>query len=274
MLQLKSLVQSRPALRRLNALLEAARRGERTLIMGVLNITPDSFSDGGQYFAPEAALSRAAQMIADGADILDIGGESTRPATFATHTPLSPQEELRRIQPTLAALAERFPETPLSVDTYKAETAREALREGAVMINDISALRADPEMAGLLAGVEVPVCLMHLLGLPMSIPVVPVYEEVVREVRHHLQERAAAAREAGILPQNIVLDPGIGFGKTAEQNLELLRRQRELTALGYPLLIGTSRKSTIGKVLGGLPRKTGSKARRQRWLSALPTERR
>ena len=241
-----------PALRRLQDLLETARRGERTLLMGVLNVTPDSFSDGGLYFDPEQAVARAAQMIADGADILDIGGESTRPATFATQTPLPPDEELRRIRPVIEAIAQKFPTIPISVDTYKARVAAESLAAGAVMINDISALRADSDMAAVVAKAGVPVCLMHLLGLPMQIPTEPEYADVTRDVMNHLRERADAALKAGIFAYNIILDPGIGFGKNVAQNLELLRRLRELTEIGYLLLTGTSRKSTIGKVLGGL----------------------
>ena len=229
-----------------------ARRGERTLLMAVLNVTPDSFSDGGLYFDPEKAVAHAAQMLADGADILDIGGESTRPATFATQTPLPPDEELNRIRPVIEAIAKNFPDAPISVDTYKASVAAGALQAGAVMINDISALRADAGMAGVAAQFGVPVCLMHLPGLPMAIPAETNYADVAREVGAHLRERAAFARAAGISEYNIILDPGIGFGKNVEQNLELLRRLRELTEIGYPLLVGTSRKSTIGKVLGGL----------------------
>lgn len=242
-----------PATRRLQTLLDTARAGRRTLIMGILNVTPDSFSDGGRFFAPEAALAHAAQMVEEGADLLDIGGESTRPATFASAAPLEAEEEMRRILPIVEAVSERMPEVPLSVDTYKAAVARRAVEAGAAMINDISALRADPEMAATVAALGVPVCLMHLLGLPMAIPQRPVYTDVVQEVRAHLQERAEAAQTAGIPAEKIVLDPGIGFGKTILHNLELLRRLRELATLPYPLLLGTSRKSTIGKVLGDLP---------------------
>lgn len=244
---------ARPAFVALTRLLQIAREGRRTLVMGILNITPDSFSDGGRFFDPEIAVNHAVQMVADGADILDIGGESTRPATFATHAALAPEEECRRILPVIAAVSARLPDIPLSVDTYKAEVARRAVAAGAVMVNDISALRADGDMAQTVAELGVPVCLMHLLGLPMAIPVHPEYTDVVAEVKAHLQERALVAVAAGIAPERIVLDPGIGFGKTAVQNLELLRRQHELTTLGYPLLLGTSRKSTIGKVLGDLP---------------------
>jgi dihydropteroate synthase len=246
-------IARRPASQALDALLAEARAGRRTLVMGVLNVTPDSFSDGGRFFTPADALAHAEQMAAEGADLLDIGGESTRPATFASHTPLSPEEELRRILPILEALTARLPDLPLSVDTYKAEVARQAVAAGAALVNDISALRADPEMASAVAELGVPVCLMHLLGLPMAIPTRPEYGDVVAEVKAHLRERAEAAQAAGIASEKIVLDPGIGFGKTAVHNLELLRRLRELTELGYPLLVGASRKSTIGKVLGGLP---------------------
>jgi len=241
------------AARRLHTLLDTARAGRRTLIMGVLNVTPDSFSDGGRFFVPHTALAYAEQMVADGADILDIGGESTRPATFTSGAPLDAAEELRRILPIVRALAERMPDVPISVDTYKAAVARQAVEAGAVMVNDISALRADPDMAGTVAELGTPVCLMHLPGLPTALPPHPVYADVVREVREHLRERTAAALAAGIAPENLVLDPGFGFGKTVAHNLELLRRLRELTTPLYPLLLGTSRKSTIGKVLGDLP---------------------
>jgi dihydropteroate synthase len=243
----------RPARLALRSLLDIARQGRRTLVMGVLNVTPDSFSDGGQFFDLDAAVARAEQMAAEGADILDIGGESTRPATFASQAPLDPVEELRRIRPVLEAVSARLPVVPLSVDTYKACVARQAVASGAVMVNDISALRADPDMARTVAELGVPVCLMHLLGLPGEIPAHPVYADVVAEVRTHLLERAEAAEAVGIAPEDILLDPGFGFGKTVEQNLELLRRLRELTELPYPILVGTSRKSTIGRVLGDLP---------------------
>ena len=237
----------------MRALLQQARQGKRTLIMGVLNVTPDSFSDGGQFFAPDRAAAHAEAMVAEGADILDIGGESTRPATFASQSPLPAEEELGRILPVIEAISSRLPGVAISVDTYKAEVARRAVEAGAAMVNDISALRADPEMAATVAALGVPVCLMHLLGLPMAIPLHPTYADVVREVRAHLLQQAGIALAAGIAAENIILDPGIGFGKTAVHNLELLRRLRELADTGYPLLVGTSRKSTIGKVLGDLP---------------------
>ena len=162
-----------PASRCLRALLETARAGRRTLVMGVLNVTPDSFSDGGRFFVPHAALAQAKRMVAEGADILDIGGESTRPATFATGVPLDAEEEMRRILPVIRAITERMPEVPVSVDTYKAIVARRAVEAGATMVNDISALRADPEMAATVAELAVPVCLMHMLGLPTAVPTKP-----------------------------------------------------------------------------------------------------
>ena len=238
---------------RLAALLHEARRGDRTLIMGVLNVTLDSFSDGGQFFSLDAALTHAERMVEDGADILDIGGESTRPVTFASNAPLPPDEELRRILPVIEAISDRLPHVPISVDTYKAEVARRAVEAGAAMVNDISAMRADPDMARTVAALGVPVCLMHMPGLPTAIPVRPTYADVIVEVRDHLRTQAELAVSAGISMDKIILDPGIGFGKTAAQSVELLRRLRELTALGYPLLIGTSRKSMIVKVLGDAP---------------------
>ena len=234
------------------SLLAIARQGRRTLIMGVLNVTPDSFSDGGRFFRPNDALVAAEQMLSDGADILDIGGESTRPVTFNSNAPLPEDEEKRRILPVITSLARRFPQAVISVDTYKASVAQAALDAGAVVINDISALRADKQMAMVAAAASVPVCLMHLPGLPARLTPNPQYVDVVADVARHLAERATAAIQAGILPDNILLDPGIGFGKNVVQNLELLRRLNELTRLGYPLLVGTSRKSTIGKVLGDL----------------------
>jgi dihydropteroate synthase len=220
----------------------------RTLVMGILNVTPDSFSDGGRFLSPDAALRQAEQMIAEGADMLDIGGESTRPGA----EPLALEEELTRVLPVLTAIAARFP-TPLSIDTYKAAVARPAVEAGAAMINDISGMTFDPEMLPTAAALRVPVCLMHIQGTPRNMQQNPVYVDVVTDVRDWLLERAKAAEAAGIRQEDIVIDPGFGFGKTVAHNLELLRRLSELTNLGYPLLSGTSRKSTISKVLGGLP---------------------
>ncbi|MBC7528640.1 MAG: dihydropteroate synthase [Chthonomonadaceae bacterium] len=248
---------NRPALTVLRAQIASARRGERTFVMGILNVTPDSFSDGGLHFDPdfnpEIAVDFAVKMIEDGADLIDIGGESTRPATFEDNAPLSAAEEMRRVLPVLRSLSKAFPEVPLSIDTYKAEVAKAAVEAGAVLINDISAFRADPQMASVAAKFGVPVCLMHLPGLPRSIPAHPTYKDVVREVYDYLQTQAQFAIHAGVAARDILVDPGIGFGKTVADNLELMRRQEELLLLGFPVLMGASRKSTIGKVLGGLP---------------------
>jgi dihydropteroate synthase len=216
--------------------------------MGILNITPDSFSDGGLFLDPSHALRQAERMVEDGADILDIGGESTRPGA----DPLPPAEELCRILPVIRGVAARFP-VPISVDTYKACVAREAMEAGAVMVNDISAFTFDSQMASTVAAFRVPVCLMHIKGTPKNMQQNPTYEDVVTEVRDWLRERASVALAAGIAEEDIIIDPGFGFGKTVGHNLEILRRLREFTTLGYPILIGTSRKSTIGKILGDLP---------------------
>lgn len=232
----------------IRSLLDIARRGDRTIVMGILNVTPDSFSDGGLFLTPDDAIRRAESMAAEGADILDVGGESTRPGA----KPLPEHEELRRILPVVKALATRIP-IPLSVDTYKAVVAARAVYAGAAMINDISALAYDPAMASTVAKLGVPVCLMHIRGTPRNMHLNPVYHDVVGEVKAELSARVEVALAAGIRPDNIILDPGFGFAKAAGHNLEILRRLRELTKMGFPLLVGTSRKSTIGKVLGGLP---------------------
>lgn len=228
-------------------LLDIARRGDRTLVLGILNITPDSFSDGGRFFSPDSAIRHAEEMVADGADILDLGGESTRPGS----DPLPAEEELRRVMPVIEALADRI-HVPLSVDTYKSEVARRCILAGAAMVNDISALAFDPAMASTLAELGTPVCLMHIRGTPRTMQDNAVYHDVVTEVRDELKERVDAALRAGIRKENIIIDPGFGFAKNSSHNLELLRRLRELTVMGYPVLSGTSRKSMIGSVLGGL----------------------
>jgi dihydropteroate synthase len=248
-------LEQRPALQTLRHQLYATRTKRRTLIMGILNVTPDSFSDGGEFNTVDSAIIHAEQMIAEGADILDIGGESTRPATFSTQSRLSVEEECTRILPVIQAISARFPQVPISVDTYKAEVAERAVEAGAVFINDITALRGDPAMLPLLVRSGVPVCLMHLLGMPKDIPLEPHYEDVVAEVKAHLLTQAEKALSAGVLAENILLDPGIGFGKTVAHNLALLRHLDALTQTPYLVLVGTSRKSTIGKVLGNLPPK-------------------
>ncbi len=212
--------------------------------MGVVNVTPDSFSDGGLYLDPEAAIAHGEELVVAGAAILDVGGESTRPGAEA----VAEAEELRRVVPVLAGLAESGAE--LSVDTQKAAVAAVALDAGAAIVNDVSALRGDPEMAGLCAERGATVVLMHMLGDPRTMQRNPTYGDVVTEVRDFLAARLEAAVAAGIAEERIWLDPGIGFGKTAEHNLELLRRLSELTALGRPLVVGTSRKSFIGRLDG------------------------
>ncbi len=217
--------------------------------MGVLNVTPDSFSDGGSYDDPGKAVARALEMASEGADIIDIGGESTRPATFHDHSPLDASEERARITPVISRLAREAPDLSISVDTYKADVAAAALDAGASILNDISGLTFDPDMASLAARSRAPLVLMHLLGKPRDIPSHPVYVDVIGDITAFFQRQIALALGAGVLPEQIVLDPGIGFGKTMAHNLEILRRLSEFKPLGYPLLIGPSRKGFLGKIL-------------------------
>jgi dihydropteroate synthase len=213
-------------------------------VMGVVNVTPDSFSDGGQFLDPAAAIEHGLQLVADGVAILDVGGESTRPGAAA----VSEEEELRRVEPVVAGLAGAGAE--VSIDTSKAAVATAALDAGATIVNDITALRGDPEMAALCAEREATVVLMHMLGSPRTMQDDPCYGDVVAEVRDFLAGRLEAALAAGIVAERVWLDPGIGFGKTAEHNFELLRRLGELDELGCPLVVGTSRKSFIGRADG------------------------
>jgi len=221
-----------------------------TLVMGVLNITPDSFSDGGLYAGPDAALARAHKMARDGVHLFDVGGESTRPATFGDNSPLPAAEEVRRILPVIARLAAELPHIPISVDTYKAEVAAAALDAGAALVNDISGLTYDPAMAALIAGRGVPVILMHLPGRPRNLPLRPVYADVVADIKDFFDRQIAYAQSQGIRRDQIWLDPGLGFGKTAQHNLEILRRLSELTTFNLPLVVGASRKRFLGKILG------------------------
>lgn len=213
-------------------------------LMGVVNVTPDSFSDGGLYLDPAAAIAHGEELARAGAAILDVGGESTRPGAEE----VAETEELRRVVPVVEGLAGS--EAQISIDTSKAAVAAAALDAGAAIVNDVTALRADPEMAALCADRRATVVLMHMLGSPRTMQENPVYEDVVADVRAFLAARVEAALAAGIAEERIWLDPGIGFGKTAAHNMELLRRLSELRELGRPLVIGTSRKSFIGKVDG------------------------
>jgi len=227
----------------------ATRHGDivfdrRTAIMGVLNVTPDSFYDGGRRMDPDKAIAAGVEMAAAGADIIDVGGESTRPGAES----VSEQEELERVLPVIRGLRKGV-HTPISIDTYKSRVARAALSEGADIINDISALRFDPAMASLVAAEKVPVILMHMQGTPHTMQTKPKYNDVVREVGDFVMARVRTALRAGIEAGKIIVDPGIGFGKTLEHNLELLRGLPELSRLGQPLLVGASRKAFIGRIL-------------------------
>jgi len=217
----------------------------RPLIMGILNVTPDSFADQGRFFDPDAALAQARNLVAAGADILDVGGESTRP--FAEPVPL--EEELRRVIPVIRAMAPKIP-IPISIDTYKAPVARAALAAGASIINDISALRFDPEMAPLASASGVAVILMHMQGTPRDMQRHPHYHDLLGEITAFFQERLEFAEGRGIPRKLLVLDPGLGFGKTWEHNLEILRRLEVFLKLGCPLLVGPSRKGFIGQITG------------------------
>ncbi len=211
--------------------------------MGVVNVTPDSFSDGGRYLDPDAAIAHAKRLVEEGADILDVGGESSRPGA----APVSADEELERVLPVLDAL--RDASVPVSIDTVKPAVMRAALERGVSMVNDINALRT-PGAAAAVAASSAAVCLMHMQGEPRTMQVEPTYEDVVGEVKAYLAERAAAAESAGIARTRIVLDPGFGFGKTVAHNLTLLREFARLTELGYPLMAGLSQKSTLGALTG------------------------
>jgi dihydropteroate synthase len=220
--------------------------------MGVLNVTPDSFSDGGLFVDPAEAVAHGLRLVADGAAVVDVGGESTRPGA----EPVSVEEQLARVEPVLDALRG----VPVSIDTAKAEVARRALELGAELVNDVTALRGDPALAEVVAGGDAFLCLMHMQGEPRTMQAAPKYDDVLGDVLAFLEERLAFAVERGIREERICIDPGIGFGKTPDQNLELLRRLDELLVLGRPVLVGVSRKSTLGRVLGDATATTGSVA--------------
>jgi dihydropteroate synthase len=217
-------------------------RWPRPSVMGIVNVTPDSFSDGGAYRSAAEAATAAQAMLDAGAALVDVGGESTRPNA----EPVSQDEELRRV----LSVLELLPGRPLSVDTSRAEVARRAVAVGAAMVNDVSALRREPELAEVVAETGVDVCLMHMRGIPRTMQDDPRYDDVVSDVASFLEERIAFAIEAGIAEDRICVDPGIGFGKTPHHNLELLRRLDRIVSLGRPVLVGVSRKSTLARVLG------------------------
>lgn len=218
--------------------------GQRTLIMGVLNVTPDSFSEEGRYFEVDSAIAHAKRMVNEGADIIDIGGESSRPGALS----ISADEELTRVLPVVERLASEIP-VPISIDTYKANVARRALQAGAHIVNDITALSGDSDMATVVSEMHAGLVLMHMKGNPRTMQHSPAYQNVISDILRFFQERIGEAEKNGIHPDSILVDPGIGFGKTTEHNLEILRRLRDFQSLNKPILIGTSKKSFIGKIL-------------------------
>jgi dihydropteroate synthase len=220
--------------------------GPDPVLIGILNVTLDSFSDGGEFFGVEPAVAQAEKMLDEGAHMIDVGGESTRPGS----DPVSPEEELRRVLPVVRGILEFRPEAIVSTDTYRASTAEAVLDAGARVVNDVTALRGDPKMAGLVAERGCPVVLMHMLGEPKSMQQDPRYEDVVREVRDFLAGRTEYAASAGVREENVILDPGVGFGKTLRHNLQLLNNLDVFVELGFPVLVGASRKSFLGKILG------------------------
>ena len=218
--------------------------GRRTCIVGVVNVTPDSFSDGGNFYATDAAVTQGEKLVADGADILDIGGESTRPFS----EPVSVQAEIQRVVPVIEQLAQRV-SVPISIDTTKAEVARQAIKVGASIINDVAAFRFDPDLAAVAVEYETPVILMHMLGKPKSMQVSPSYDDVIAEIRAFLDEAVARVENQGIPRARTIVDPGIGFGKTVSHNLLLIKHLQAFRSLDVPILIGPSRKAFIRKIL-------------------------
>lgn len=221
---------------------------KRSYIMGILNVTPDSFSDGGFYFNEKKAIEHGLRLVQEGADIIDIGGESTRPGS----DPVSVEEELRRTIPVIKVLSREI-NIPISIDTYKAEVARRALEAGATMVNDISGLRFDPDMPKVVAEYDVPVVIMHIKGRPKDMQFNPSYEALIPEIMDYLRISMRLAIKFGVREDRIIIDPGIGFGKTFEHNLKILNNLKEFTLLEKPVAIGVSRKAFIGKILGDLP---------------------
>ncbi|OIO28130.1 MAG: dihydropteroate synthase [Nitrospirae bacterium CG_4_10_14_3_um_filter_44_29] len=221
---------------------------KKTCLMGILNVTPDSFSDGGRHFDKASAIRRAYEMVEEGADIIDVGGESTRPGS----EPVPLQEEIDRTIPVIEEISKKI-KVPVSIDTYKAEVARRALDAGASIVNDISGLRFDPEMPKVVSQYKVPVVIMHIKGMPKDMQANPIYEALIPEITDYFRESIRLAVESGITEDKIIIDPGIGFGKTFDHNLEIIKNLREFTLLEKPLLVGVSRKAFIGKILGDAP---------------------
>lgn len=224
--------------------------GKKTIIMGILNVTPDSFSDGGEFDSVDKAVKYAKQMVNDGADIIDIGGESSRPGAVS----VTLDEEMNRVIPVIKEISNKI-NIPLSIDTYKSEIARKALDLGVDMVNDITALQGDKKLVNVVAEYDVPVCLMHMKGNPRSMQKNPDYDDIILEIKSFLKERAEYAKFNDVKEENIIVDPGIGFGKRTgrgvEDNCVILARLSELKDLGYPLMVGASRKTFIGNVCGG-----------------------
>ncbi len=217
--------------------------------MGILNITPDSFSDGGRYFNLKDAIFRAKELLEEGADIIDIGGESTRPFS----DPVSEEEELQRVIPVIKAIKEEFPSAIISVDTYKSKVAEEALKAGADIVNDISALRFDKNMLNVIKDYNCPIIIMHMQGTPKTMQINPVYDNVIEDIKKFFKNRIEFLVEQGIYFEKIIIDPGIGFGKTFEHNIEILKNLESFYELNRPVLIGYSRKSFIGKIINKPP---------------------
>lgn len=220
----------------------------KTYVMGILNSTPDSFSDGGLHFDTPTAIEQGIRMVSNGADIIDVGGESTRPGS----EPVSLEEELRRTIPVISALAKQIV-VPISIDTYKAEVARQALDAGAAIVNDISGLRFDPEMPKVIAQHKVPVVIMHIKGRPREMQQNPSYDALIPEIMDYFRISIRLAKKFGIAEEHMILDPGIGFGKTFDHNLDILNNLEQFTLLEKPLLVGPSRKAFLGKILGDVP---------------------
>ncbi len=223
---------------------------EGPFFMGIINVTPDSFSDGGDFFSLDSALKRAYELVEEGADILDVGGLSTRPYS----DPIPEEEEIKRVIPVIKAIRENFPDIPISVDTYRAKVAELALNFGADIVNDISAVRFDPHMVEVLKNFQVPIVIMHMLGTPKTMQINPVYKNVVEEIKEFLKARAYFLIEKGVSPEKIIIDPGIGFGKTFEHNLEIIRNLDSFHELNFPILLGHSRKSFLGEIVKKPPK--------------------